>query len=38
VNPPFGFDATARAILAWLWPALSQDGEGGQRVAWLAPE
>ena len=37
-NPPFGFDATARAILEWLWPALSQDGEGGQRVAWLASE
>jgi 23S rRNA (adenine2030-N6)-methyltransferase len=37
-NPPFGFDAMARAILGWLWPALSQDGEGGQRVTWLAPE
>jgi len=37
-NPPFGFEAAARAILAWLWPLLSRGGEGGQRVAWLAPE
>jgi len=38
VNPPFGFEATARTILGWLWPALAPDGEGGQRVSWLAPE
>jgi len=38
VNPPFGFEATARAALDWLWPALSQNGEGGRRVTWLAPE
>ena len=38
VNPPFGFDATARSILQWLWPALSQDGQGGQQARWLAPE
>src|SRR5262249_62092657 len=38
VNPPFGFEATARAALDWLWPALSQSGEGGRRVTWLAPE
>ena len=38
VNAPFGFDATARSILQWLWPALSRDGEGGVRLRWLAPE
>ena len=38
VNPPFGFEAAARKIVAWLWPVLAQDGEGGQRVRWLAPE
>ena len=38
VNPPFGFEAVARKILAWLWPLLAQDGEGGERVRWLAPE
>jgi 23S rRNA (adenine2030-N6)-methyltransferase len=38
VNPPFGFEAAARKILAWLWPLLARDGEGGQRVRWLAPE
>ncbi len=37
-NPPFGFEAAARKILAWLWPVLSQDGEGEERVRWLAPE
>jgi 23S rRNA (adenine2030-N6)-methyltransferase len=37
-NPPFGFEAAARKILAWLWPLLAQDGEGGQRVQWLVPE
>jgi 23S rRNA (adenine2030-N6)-methyltransferase len=38
VNAPFGFEATARSILQWLWPALSHDGEGGEQVRWLAPE
>ena len=38
VNPPFGFEAAARKILAWLWPVLAQDGEGEQRARWLAPE
>jgi 23S rRNA (adenine2030-N6)-methyltransferase len=38
VNPPFGFDTAARAILAWLWPVLSRDGEGGHQVKWLAGE
>jgi 23S rRNA (adenine2030-N6)-methyltransferase len=38
VNPPFGFEAAACAILAWLWPVLSREGRGGQRVRWLATE
>jgi len=38
VNPPFGFEAAARAILAWLWPVLSRQGDGEQRARWLAPE
>jgi 23S rRNA (adenine2030-N6)-methyltransferase len=37
-NPPFGFEAVARRILAWLWPVLSQGGEGAQHVSWLVPE
>ena len=37
-NPPFGFEAAARALLAWLWPVLAREGAGGQRVRWLAPE
>jgi 23S rRNA (adenine2030-N6)-methyltransferase len=38
VNPPFGFQALAHELLAWLWPALSHDGQGGQRVTWLVGE
>ena len=38
VNPPFGFEVAARAILAWLWPVLSRQGDGEQRVRWLASE
>jgi 23S rRNA (adenine2030-N6)-methyltransferase len=38
VNAPFGFEATARSIVEWLWPALSETGQGGQFVRWLAPE
>jgi 23S rRNA (adenine2030-N6)-methyltransferase len=38
VNPPFGFEAEARAILEWLWRALAVEGAGGQRVRWLVPE
>jgi 23S rRNA (adenine2030-N6)-methyltransferase len=38
VNPPFGFEAAARAILAWLWTVLSRQGDGEQRVRWLAPQ
>jgi 23S rRNA A2030 N6-methylase RlmJ len=37
-NAPFGFEATARALLDWLWPALSPQGAGGRRVRWLAGE
>ena len=37
-NPPFGFDATARAVLEWLRPVLSRDGGGGHEVRWLAAE
>jgi 23S rRNA (adenine2030-N6)-methyltransferase len=38
VNPPFGFDVTARTLLKWLWPVLSKEGAGYQKVAWLVPE
>ena len=38
VNPPFGFESTARTILEWLWPVLAHDGGGGQRVKWLTGE
>ena len=38
VNPPFGFEDIARAILKWLWPVLSRQGGGEQRVRWLATE
>lgn len=37
-NPPFGFEDTARAILKWLWPVLSREGEGEHRIRWLAAE
>ena len=37
-NSPFGFENTARKILEWLWPVLSREREGGQRVRWLAAE
>jgi 23S rRNA (adenine2030-N6)-methyltransferase len=37
-NPPFGFEDRARAILHWLWPVLSRQGEGKHRVRWLATE
>jgi 23S rRNA (adenine2030-N6)-methyltransferase len=38
INPPFGLNEEARPLLAWLWRVLSQDGEGGYTVSWLAPE
>ena len=37
-NPPFGFEAVARKILAWLWPVLAVSGEGAQHVKWLVAE
>jgi len=38
VNPPFGFEEEARAMLAWLQPLLSRDGGGSRRIRWLAGE
>jgi 23S rRNA (adenine2030-N6)-methyltransferase len=38
VNPPFGFAAEAREILAWLAPLLAQAGYGADRMRWLVPE
>jgi 23S rRNA (adenine2030-N6)-methyltransferase len=32
VNPPFGFEAEAKPILAWLQPALSEAGEKAPRT------
>ena len=38
INPPWKFDAEARPLLDWIWRALAQDGAGGVKVDWLAPE
>jgi 23S rRNA (adenine2030-N6)-methyltransferase len=38
VNPPWKFDAEARALLDWLARALAQDGAGSAKVDWLVPE
>jgi len=38
VNPPWKFDREARPLLDWIWRALAQDGAGGVKVDWLAPE
>jgi 23S rRNA (adenine2030-N6)-methyltransferase len=38
VNPPFGFENTARVIADRLWPVLSRDGEGHHKTVWLVPE
>ncbi|HVY07730.1 MAG TPA: 23S rRNA (adenine(2030)-N(6))-methyltransferase RlmJ [Burkholderiales bacterium] len=38
VNPPFGFEVQAQAMLKWLQVALARDGAGGHRVAWLSGE
>ena len=38
VNPPFGFEDSARVILKWLWPVLSREHQGEQRVRWLVAE
>jgi len=35
VNPPFGFEAEARALLPWLVEVLAAPGAGGQRVRTL---
>lgn len=36
VNPPFGFEEEARALLPWLVEALAAPGSGGQRVRTLS--
>ena len=38
VNPPFGFDALAAKILAYIKPLLAEKNEGSERVRWLVPE
>jgi 23S rRNA (adenine2030-N6)-methyltransferase len=38
VNPPFEFDGISGAMLAWLWKALSPEGEGRHGVDWLVGE
>lgn len=38
VNPPWQFEDEARPLLEWLWRALSDDGAGGVKAEWLAPE
>ena len=38
VNPPFGFDAIAATILAYIKPLLAEKNEGSERVRWLVPE
>ena len=38
INPPFGFEEEASALLPWLWQAVSLEGEGTWRVNWLTPE
>jgi 23S rRNA (adenine2030-N6)-methyltransferase len=38
INPPWRFDAEARALLDWLWRALSPAGGGSIRVDWLVRE
>ncbi len=38
VNPPYGFEEEAGALLPWLWEALSEARTGGYEVRWLVPE
>lgn len=38
VNPPFGFEASAKKILGYLKPLLAEKNEGDARVRWLVPE
>ncbi len=38
VNPPFGLDDEARAILPWLWEVLSEARAGRPQIRWLVRE
>jgi len=38
VNPPFGFEASARSLLAWLAPVLSRGRAPAAQVRWLVAE
>jgi 23S rRNA A2030 N6-methylase RlmJ len=38
VNPPFGFEATARTIVGWLQPLLANGAVPAARAHWLVPE
>ena len=38
VNPPFGFEASARKLLAWLAPVLSRGRAPAAQVRWLVAE
>ena len=38
VNPPFGFDAVAQAIVGWLKPLLANGAVPHELVQWLVPE
>jgi 23S rRNA (adenine2030-N6)-methyltransferase len=38
VNPPFGFEGTARKLLAWLAPVLSRGAAPAAQVRWLVAE
>lgn len=37
INPPYGFHQEAAVILAWLWRALAEKGQGRHFVNWLSP-
>jgi 23S rRNA (adenine2030-N6)-methyltransferase len=38
VNPPFGFEETARPMLDWLTPVLARDPAASPRIRWLVGE
>jgi 23S rRNA (adenine2030-N6)-methyltransferase len=38
VNPPWGLDDEARAMLPWIWSRLADGGQGQWDVRWLVPE
>jgi len=38
INPPWQFDQEMKAVLAWLWKALSVNGQGASRVYFLKDE